>query len=213
MLAEARLSNASSVTAAIDGKGMSFYPSFEEIIAGDDENGLLAVRRSFRSILSNTALFFVTLIVVYAINIALHGYYIPPWVPVLHGLSPRWLAIIPTLVLLEILRKYHNDIYVFHSHYLNHYGGRLSLKTLTPSVKYVDILAVRVKQDIWGRILDYGNVELDTAATAGVELTMTGVRAPSELAAIADRFRMTSITQGAVGKRPVIIDSSGGKSS
>ncbi len=179
---------------------MSFYPSYEEVIAGEDRNSLLEVRRSFMSVFSNLSLVVVLSLVVYLINYFFHDYRLPSWLPLLHHISPRWLSIFPALMLLEVLRKYHDDLYIFAAHRVTHYQGRLSLYSTLPSLKYVDILAVRVKQDVWGRILNYGNVELDTAATSGVELTMHGVRSPAELAEIVDRFRRDSISTGSIDK-------------
>ena len=180
---------------------MAVYPTFEEVVAGEDKNKLLEVRRSFFSVLSSLTLFFVLVIVVYSLNVAFGDWRVPKSIPVLHHISLRWLSLVPALVLLEVLRKYHDDLYVFAMHKITHHQGRLSLRHTLPSLKYVDILAVRVKQDIWGRIFNYGNVELDTAATSGVELTMSGVRAPREIAEIVDQMRRRSLDKGAVEDR------------
>ena len=180
---------------------MSYYPTFDELIGGTDSTRLLEVRRSFRSVISSIALFVFCAAAVYVLNYFFADARIHTTIPVIRSLSTRWLAIIPALVLLEIFRKYHDDLYVFAAHRITHYEGRLSLYSTLPSLKYVDILSITVRQDIWGRLLDYGNIELDSAGTSEVELTISGVRRPAELALIADQFRVYSTALGSIDQQ------------
>ena len=179
-------------------RAMTVYPPFEELVSGKDLVKPLQVRRSLLSMIYLMTLLVTLLLLTLLLNILLHGYNIPSYIPVLRGLSPRWIALGPVAVLLEILRRYYNDLYVFGAHRVTHFKGQLSLKSSRPSLKYTDILAVRVKQDIWGRVFNVGNIELDTAATTEVELTMHGVRAPGELANIVHKFRVRSQAMGSV---------------
>jgi hypothetical protein len=49
-----------------------------------------------------------------------------------------------------------------------------------------------VKQDIWGRIFNYGSVDVSTAAQTENELIIDGVLHPWELAMLIDRIRSRS---------------------
>lgn len=173
---------------------MSQYPAYEDLNRSK-EKVLFTAKRSVRSILSKLILFFFLL----ALTIAISSFF-PDGiaVPFLGTFSTRWFAIIPLLVLLEVVRKYHDDIYVFERHGLIHYEGRLSLQSSTPALKYGDILSIRVRQDMTGRILGYGNLELDSAGTTGVELVLLGVRAPAELAVLIERLRTQSLREGTI---------------
>lgn len=161
---------------------MAVYPTVESLMAGANSEGVfLEVRRSPRSILSLFCLFVGLTLVVVAINIVLHDWSLPSsWGP-LAWISPRWLAVFPALVLLEIIRRSYDDLYVFTLEGVKAYDGRLSLNYSVPVVRYTHVREVLVVQDIIGRIFDYGDVKLGTAAQDGYELIMKGVRAPTEL--------------------------------
>ena len=174
------------------------YPSFE-VLEKKKDRELFSAKRSLRSILSNLILFFFLLVVVVVITS-----FFPEGItlPGIGTFSTRWLAVIPLLILLEVVRKYNDDIYMFQKHGLIHYEGRLSLQSSTPALKYGDILSIRVKQDLVGRILDYGNLELDSAGTTGVELVLNGIRSPAELAQLIERLRIKSIKEGTIEATP-----------
>jgi hypothetical protein len=59
-------------------------------------------------------------------------------------------------------------------------------------VKYCDVRAISVKQDIWGRIFNYGAVDVSTAAQTENELIIEGVVDPWELAMLIDQIRSRS---------------------
>lgn len=170
-----------------------FYPDFESIISAADSEGLLTIHRSLRSILSNLIVFFLLVVIVYALILIFGDVGFSEDIPVLRNISLRWLAIIPLAALLEIIRRYHDDLYVFGIDNVTHHHGRLSLSSKLPSVKYLDIHTLAVQQDIFGRVFDYGNVLLDTAGEVGVELTISGVRAPHEVMGLVERFRSHGI--------------------
>lgn len=171
---------------------MAYYPPFEEIIAQPDATKLLQVKRSLRSIIPNIIYFFVTVYVVYLLNYYFYDVQPPQSIPVLRHLSVRWLAVFPVLFLAEIVRRYNDDLYIFEMHRLTHLEGRLSLSYKVPVITYVDIRAITVLQDIFGRIFDYGTVSIGTAAKDGDELIISGVRDPVALARIVDNFRNQS---------------------
>jgi membrane protein YdbS with pleckstrin-like domain len=168
---------------------MSYYPSFEQLITSGEKTRLLQVKRSLRSIIPNIFYFLVSVFIVYLLNYYFYDYEPPQSIPVLKHLSVRWLAIIPIVFLIEIIRRYHDDLYIFEIQRLTHLEGRLSLSYSVPVINYIDIRAITVYQDIFGRIFDYGTVSIGTAAKDADELIISGIRAPVELAKLVDEFR------------------------
>lgn len=176
---------------------MSQYPSIDELEEITKENPdknskLFETRKSVRSILSQLFMFFIAAGIVIAINMffpdsSLLGYFTTKY-----HISMRWLGIFPTLFFLETLRRYHDDLYSFTPHNLTHYDGRFSLNYSVPNIRYVDIRAVIVYQDLFGRLLDYGDIEVDTAAQERTEMYIAGVRSPQELADLIEALRETS---------------------
>jgi len=138
---------------------------------------------------------------------------LPEKLPFLRGFSPRWLTLIPLIFLAEVFRKYHDDLYIFGTHKITHQRGRLSLSYKVPVVKYLDIRSITVIQDIWGRILDFGNIEISTAAQQGPEMVVTGVRAPEDLALLVEDLRnysrdleISEVTEQEVAMGDQIVD-------
>jgi len=158
------------------------YPTSEQLLK---RNGkvLLQVHRSFRSFLDMIALAIFTFIV-----IALLTYLIGET-----RLPIRWLGLIPAGILLEIGRRYYDQLWVIERDRINHYCGRLSLSYSVPAVRYTDIRAITIDQNIIGRILDYGNIQIGTAGTDGFEMIIKGVRSPEILADVLDELRTASI--------------------
>lgn len=176
---------------------MATYPTFESLLRAPDSKNLLRVKRGLRSIFSMCAWVFITFVLVAVTNIAFDGVaQLSRFSPGLPDISLRWLALIPALLLLNVLREYHDDVYVFGLHGITQYQGRLSLSKRVPHVKYADILSLRVRQDPWGRILNYGDIDLDTAADAGVEMIIEGVPNPDELSKLVERLRLYSLRTG-----------------
>ena len=167
---------------------MSSYPSLQTLLEQPDPHALLKIRRSFRSVLSSLTLFFLLTFAVYVLNLYFQNSHL------------RWLALIPAGVLLEVLRKYHNDLYVLGTHSLTSYHGRLSLSYSVPTLKYGHIRSVSVDQDIWGRIFDYGDISIQTAASDDNELLMVGVRNPVALATLIEELRNHSREQADKGE-------------
>lgn len=170
---------------------MAYYPSYPEVLQQPDKSCLFSVKRSLRSIIPNIFYFLIALLVVGILEYYFYDLQMPD-LPLVRHLSIRWLGIIPFVFLMEVLRRYHNDLYTFSEHRLTHQGGRLSLSYSVPLINYVDIRAITVQQDIFARILDYGNLLIGTAAVDGNELVMHGVRSPVELAALIDDLRSNS---------------------
>lgn len=178
---------------------MSIYPEWDALTAKIQEvdsstESVLEVQRSLRSILSNLILCFVTALIVILINFSYHTWDWPRSFPILRNASPIWLAIIPLGILIESIRRYHDDLYVFGVERLTHRAGRLSLRYQVPKIKYSDIRAITVYQDLLGRLFDYGDIEIGTAAQEGSEIVIEGVRDPEGLSALIDNLRQYNIT-------------------
>lgn len=174
---------------------MGFYPDVDTLISAgshvDSTEPLLEVRRSLRSIISNLLYFCMAVVGVYVINLFVSDKDLAN-IPVLNHFSLRLLSIVPVALLIEIVRKYNDDLYVFRMHHLTHHNGRLSLTYQVPDIRYTDLRAIAVYQDIMGRFFDYGDVELSTAAQGKLEILLEGVRSPHELGDLIDRLRANS---------------------
>lgn len=176
---------------------MSAYPPFDSLLRSPDPKNVLQAKRSFLSILSQCAKVFIATVIVVIINAAFDG--VAPFSLIYSGLpdiSLRWLGIVPALLLLNAIREYHDDLYIFGLHGVTEYQGRLSLTKRVPHIKYSDILSLRVRQDPWGRIFNYGDIDLDTAADAGVEIIIEGIYSPDELCLLIEKLRRHSFKTG-----------------
>jgi hypothetical protein len=165
---------------------MSTYPTYESLVqTAAEKNGekiLLTVYRSYLSILSQMAAFSASLIVVFVLINVFSDY----------SDLLRWLAVIPVGLLLNIFRTYFNDVAFFEVDKITKHGGRLGLNYEMPSVKYTDIRALKVSQDLIGRAFDYGDVLIGTGGADGYEMWIHGVRNPYELTKLVEAFRTSS---------------------
>jgi len=174
---------------------MTSFPSAQEIISTSQRKGdgnALVLQRSLRSLIFYFLVFFMATIVVYLLNWWFADVRLSEELPIIRHLSVRWLAIIPAVILMETLRKYHDDQYVFEGHRILHKSGRLSLNYAQPMIKYSDIRGIAVHQDIYGRLLNYGRIDIGTAAQEGKELQLEGVRNPAALETLIDELRSQS---------------------
>ena len=83
--------------------------------------------------------------------------------------------------------------YVIDSRGLEARVGILRLQQRIVRVLYSDIRSAETAQNVFERLLNVGDVEIGTAATAQVELVFRGVRAPQELQQIIQRERDRSV--------------------
>lgn len=90
--------------------------------------------------------------------------------------------VICILWLLEMVRRYYNDLYTLTPTDITHFGGRLSFRYNRMTLKYVDIRESRVYQTILGRIFNYGTLSLSTAATGFEEMFCRNIGNPQALA-------------------------------
>ncbi|GEM_PF-1018870 len=164
------------------------YPAFEEITSRQGDKELLATYRSFNSLLPLIALFLILATFSFSLTAFFSG---GAGGSVLQFLnfSPRWFALPPALVLLEIIRRRFNDKYILGREILQHIGGRIALRYYIHIIKYSDIRAVNVVQSFWGRMLNFGTLEVSTAAQGEGDVFFYGVRSPEELAQLIEQFR------------------------
>ncbi len=169
---------------------MSHYPSVEEIMCTPKRKQLLQLRRSFRSSLG-----LILLAVTLSVGISIFAIATYPQSGESSGVwffTVRLLMLLPIGIILEIVRRYYNDLYILGRDRITHYKGRISFYYSTPSIKCLDLRAIGVNQGLLGRIFDFGDVSLATAGHEGPELTLSGIRAPDELALIIEELRQKS---------------------
>lgn len=169
------------------------FPSIDEIIGGDSETGhSFTLHRTLRSLLPQITYFAIWLAGLYAVEYGAARWLGPNWrgsIPIMGGLSFRWLALIPIGMLLEIIRKYNDNLYVLERDRIVHHFGLLSLRYKVPAIRYFDIRAMKINQGILGRILNFGDIELSTSAQENSEIMLIGVHAPRALAAFIEEMR------------------------
>ena len=162
------------------------YPSFEELVRKPhNPEKLLALSPAYRSFLSLMVLWFITVLLTLLVNLQAYRF------SATYGsLFPvRWLALIPLLVLLEIVRRKYNQMYVLGSDKATHKNGLLSLTYNETVIEYGDVRSINVIQSFWGRVFNYGTVEISTAAQEDSELILPGIIAPEELSELVDNLR------------------------
>lgn len=164
------------------------YPTFEEISNRVGEKELFATYRSFNSLIPLIVLFVVLVIMSYALT-SFFTDGVGGSVAKYLKFSPRWFAVPPALILLEIIRRRFNDKYILGREILQHIGGRIALRYYIHVIKYSDIRAVNVVQSFWGRMLNFGTLEVSTAAQGEGDVFFYGVKGPEELAQIIEQFR------------------------
>ena len=104
--------------------------------------------------------------------------------------------IVPVLILLEMTRRLFDTVLVLGRHRIFCIRGRLSLRIRRPTIRYTDIRGVWVRQGIAGRLFDYGKIEISTAGTDQVEISISGIASPRLIARYLDQKRMVSGAEG-----------------
>lgn len=165
------------------------YPKAESLKATVQDGPLLTVRKSLWSLMPLFLVFAAMLVGIWKLTKFMMSTTLFGEGVLAAYISPRMLGIFPALVLLEAVRRYFNDLYVLDTDKVIHYSGRLSLQYAVPVIRYADIRGINVSQGLIGRIFDYGNVEIGTAASEGEELVLHSVASPEELASLVDDLR------------------------
>lgn len=102
-----------------------------------------------------------------------------------------WLM--PLFVLFIGILRIYDVKYIIDSRGLEARVGILRLNQRIIRVLYNDIRSAETEQSVIGRVLNVGDVEIGTAATAEVEVVFRGVAAPQELQQIIQRERDRSL--------------------
>lgn len=89
--------------------------------------------------------------------------------------------LLPLAFTLDLVRRYFDARYHFCSRYVTARQGIFSLVLRQPRVEYCLVRGIRVCQSPLGRLLDYGDVCLDTAATDCSEMRIIGIQDPHAL--------------------------------
>ncbi len=166
------------------------YPSFKDLQNAGNKEELFRAHRSLRSELSTVAKIVISGLLILFLNVFFEGYLrLSSVIEGVPDISLRWLALVPAFYGLSLLRGYYDVVYVFGTEGVKQYKGRLSLNKKVPYVKYHDVLALRVHMDPWGRIFNYGDIDLDTAANDDIEMIIEGVANPQELANLLEDLR------------------------
>lgn len=93
-------------------------------------------------------------------------------------LISKVLAALSLFLVLVIIHAIYNYKYVLSDDFILAMEGILSLQLLQTKVRYEDIKFVEVDKSILGRILDYGNVYIASAATSDIEITLRNISSP-----------------------------------
>jgi uncharacterized membrane protein YdbT with pleckstrin-like domain len=90
-----------------------------------------------------------------------------------------WLM--PLLAFVATASRIYNVRYVIDTRGVEARVGILSLNQRITRVRYEDIRSVETDQTLLGRLLDYGVLEISTAASDAVEVSLEGIAAPKEI--------------------------------
>lgn len=105
----------------------------------------------------------------------------------------RLVGLVPLGFLLTLLHYRFNNRYLLDDTNISRQEGRLSLCFRNPSIRYADIKGITVYQSFWGRILNFGSLELGTSANEGNELIIDQVKAPYYLAELIEALRRKNL--------------------
>jgi membrane protein YdbS with pleckstrin-like domain len=181
----------------------SKYPSIEEFVAdGPESTASIRVHRSLRSMYREFFWLSCALGAVYMLQVAgsvFRSSNHPSVLLLAEIAASRWVLIIPALVLLETGRRYYDNLYILERERITHHSGLLSLRYFVPSIRYYDIRAVKVSQGLIGRLLNFGDIELSTAAQDKAEVMLWGVYAPIELSNLVEDMQSWHRGDGAHG--------------
>lgn len=169
------------------------YPDLQTILSNPDKNQLLRVRKSAFSQIPIIFVFIGLVIALYVVTLMTRNPTLTATIPVLSLVPVRFFGVLPLITLVELLRRIHNDLYIFGMHRITHHKGRISFAYSVPVIKYVDIRAINVIQSFWGRIFRYGDIAIGTAGHDGNELVVQAVSHPEALAKILDELRTNSL--------------------
>lgn len=97
------------------------------------------------------------------------------------NLSLPLAIFLPAAALFQGIYRIYNVRYAIGPRGIEARHGILNLSQRVVKIRFEDIRAVEVKQSLLDRLLDIGNVELNTAASGDSEVVMSGIAAPYNL--------------------------------
>jgi hypothetical protein len=168
-----------------------FYPTFEEATnRAEDDSFILRVYPTLYARFSLAVIFVLatTATVLIAFKVCGGGSS-----STCHPNIIRGIGLIPIGFLLSLLHFRFDNAYLFDDTNIYREEGRVSFCFKNPSIRYADVKGITVYQTFWGRVFNFGSIELGTAANEGNELIIKNVRAPQELAALIEAFQQLNI--------------------
>ncbi len=96
---------------------------------------------------------------------------------------------IPALTIATSLYRIYDVRYIIDARGIESERGIISLHRRTTRLWFEDVRSVQTSQGIVDRALDIGNVDIGTAATGTVEISMKGIGAPHEVQEMVQRER------------------------
>ena len=87
------------------------------------------------------------------------------------------------LLLLNQIRLYYNQLLVFDEKNVTFFNGRVSLNYKKTSIAYKDIKESSVKQNILGRIFNFGGISFASAGTGKEEIVCGNIDRPRDVSA------------------------------
>lgn len=91
------------------------------------------------------------------------------------------LWFIPAFIIAQAILRIYDVRYTVDSRGIESKIGILSLSQTITRIRYEDIRSIDTRQSLNERLLNIGTIELGTAASAGLEMTFTGISDPLDL--------------------------------
>ena len=149
------------------------------------ESGAIKVSRSWRAEISGLIAFVAAVVASVALSrlmpwsviegrlFTAFGQNINLWLPL--------FCLLPFFILCFLLLRMYDYLYIIDSRGIESRVGIVSLRLRVALIRYEDIRLIEVKQSVLGRLLNFGNIEIGTAAREDIEVVLEGVDAPSEI--------------------------------
>lgn len=145
-------------------------------------NRVLQIRKAPIALLLEMVPFVSVLSVIYLICIFIVGILDTEYLNSISGNGYLCFNILRLILLLELVRRYFNDVYKLDLNKMIQHSGMISLNYRISSIKYQDIREVKIEQTLSGRLLGYGDICIGTASSSQYEVILKSVFRPKILA-------------------------------
>lgn len=108
------------------------------------------------------------------------------------------------LLLLNQIRLYYNQLLVFDEKTITFFYGRISLKYKKTSIAYKDIKESSVKQNILGRVLNFGTISFASAGTGKEEIVCDNIDRPRDVSSHVQKIIASLNSRAAKASAPNI---------